>query len=350
MARISPTAEGFRAAWRQPALTLAEITWRWTAGATALSLAIFGAREYLSTLPVSTADLLFLRSGQPALIGQAVAHILRGSLERVVMSGLVAWLAVTVLWIVAASGGRMVTVRTLLDYFRSGKLFAAQAADQDKPAASMRMGGLLGLSFLRAANGLAALVGGIFGASVIAGRLTSPADPHPGLAFLFFVAVGVVVVFVWLALNWVLSLAGVFAVRDSAGVFDAMSSAVALCRDRMGAVAAVSVWLGLAHIVMFSIASSVVAFPLNLAQVVPGRIVLAAVALISLVYFALVDWLYVARLAGYVCIAEMPGELPVAAPPAPLPPSPTTIQTSMDSEEPILSDLPVPSFTLSPEI
>ena len=339
MPRISPTAEGFRAAWHRPALTFAEIAWRWTAGATALTLAIFGLREYLSTLPVSGADLLFLRSGQPALVAQAVAHILRGSLQRVVMSALVAWGAVTVVWIIAASAGRIVTVRALLDYFRSENFSATRELAPLPQAGPSRLSGLLGLSFLRATNGLAAIVGGIFGASVIAGRVTSPAEPHPGLAFLFFVAVGVVVASVWLTLNWILSLAGVFAVRDSADTFHALSSAVALCRDGMGAVAAVSTWLGLAHLVLFSIASSVVAFPLSLMQVVPGRIVLLAVAMLSLVYFALVDWLYVARMAGYVCIIEIP-ELQGVATPAPLPPTAPAIQIVMDRDEPILSDVP----------
>ncbi len=341
MPRISPTAEGFRAAWRRPSLTFAEIAWRWTAGATALTLALFGLREYLSTLPVSSADLLFLRSGQPALIGQAVAHILRGSLQRVVMSALVAWLAVTALWIIAASAGRMVTVRALLDYFRSEKFSATRELAPSPQSGQPRLSALLGLSFLRATNGLAAIVGGVVGASVIAGRVTSPAEPHPGLAFLFFVAVGVVVASVWLSLNWILSLAGVFAVRDSADTFPALSSAVALCRDRMGAVAAVSTWLGLAHIVLFSIASSVVAFPLSLAQVVQGRIVLLAVAMLSLVYFALVDWLYVARLAGYVCITEMPVAMLVAtSAPAQLPPTSPASQVVIDRDEPILSDVP----------
>ena len=57
MSRISPTAEGFRAAFRRPSLTLAEITWRWAVGATASALCLFGLIEYLRTLPVNNAEL-----------------------------------------------------------------------------------------------------------------------------------------------------------------------------------------------------------------------------------------------------------------------------------------------------
>ena len=67
---ISPTAEGFRAAFRRPSLTLAEVMWRWTAGATAAALFLFGLFEYLETLPVTNGELLFLRTRHPYLVGR----------------------------------------------------------------------------------------------------------------------------------------------------------------------------------------------------------------------------------------------------------------------------------------
>src|SRR5580658_9332957 len=100
---VSPTAEGFRAAFRQPSLTLAEIAWRWVTGATATALFFFVLFEYLRTLPVTNGELLFLRSRQPFLVGQAIAHILRGSLNRGVMAALLAAMLLALLWIVAGS-------------------------------------------------------------------------------------------------------------------------------------------------------------------------------------------------------------------------------------------------------
>ena len=64
--------------------------------------------------------------------------------------------------------------------------------------------------------------------------------------------------------------------------------------------------------------------------------------LVALIYFAIADWLYMARLAGYVCIAEVPDALLKPAVPAPIPPAPT-IQTTMDRDELILSDVPSPA-------
>src|SRR4030088_505925 len=117
MSRPSPTLEGFRFAFRHPLLPLAEITWRWSVGATVCALLGFSFFEYLNTLPVNSGELLFLRSRQPILISRAIAHILRGSLARVSMAALLGAAALTVLWIVAASLGRAITVRALLDYF-----------------------------------------------------------------------------------------------------------------------------------------------------------------------------------------------------------------------------------------
>src|SRR5258707_5491894 len=117
MARISPTLEGFRAAWRRPSLALAEIAWRWTVGATTCALFLFGFFEYLRTLPVTNGDLLFLRTRQPVLIGQAISHILRGSLDRAALAGLLAGLALGFAWIVAASVGRNFTLRDLFEHY-----------------------------------------------------------------------------------------------------------------------------------------------------------------------------------------------------------------------------------------
>src|SRR6201997_3078842 len=118
MALRSPTLEGFRAAFRRPSLTLAEIVWRWAVGVTVAALFVFGLFEYLNTLPVTNGELLFLRTRHPYLVAEAIAHILRGSLNRVVMAGLLAGVMLATLWMVAASVGRIATVRALLEYFR----------------------------------------------------------------------------------------------------------------------------------------------------------------------------------------------------------------------------------------
>lgn len=341
MSVVSPTMEGFRAAFRRPSLTLAEIVWRWSVGGTATVLFFFGLFEFLQTLPVSKRELLFLRSRQPYLVGQAMAHILHGSMSRAVISAIVAALLLALLWMLAASVGRITTVRYLLEYFRKrfdAVLGVSSVGEKDASSSGQTNSfiALLRLHFLRATVVLAAALC-VVGAAILAGFASPDSNPQPGVAFFLFLPLAALITFIAWALNWFLSLAAMLAVRDDEDVVGALAAAAALCQERTGAVFAVSSWTGLAHLVLFSAATTVVSVPLGLARILPGRVIVLAIILVSLVYFAVADWLYIARLAGYVCIAEMP-EAILAPQPPPIPPEP--VQSSIDRDEPILSDIP----------
>lgn len=331
MPRVSPTLEGFRAALKRPSLTFAEISWRWTVGAIAWCLILFGLIEFLETLRVSKGDAALLATRQPLLVGRALQHILNGSMSRASIAALSAAIALSILWICFASIGRAATVRGLLEYFRDK--FATTSLPSEAPA----LRSLIGLNFLRVATALAALLA-FAGAAVLVSFASTDKNPHPGLVFVLFLPLAALICVAWLTLNWLLSLAGLFAVCDGEHTVGAISAAVTFFRAHLGAVCAVSTWVGLAHLTALSIASTVVSMPLAFLQIVPSRIVLAVVLLISLGYFALADWLYVGRLAGYICIAEMPEAL---AAPAPLPAPPAAPpQTAIDRNELILSDIP----------
>ncbi len=338
---ISPTAEGFRAAFRRPLLTFAEITWRWVVGATATVLFFFGLFEFLDTLPVTNGDLLFLRTRNPFLVSQAIGHILRGHLNRGLLSLILAALLLAVIWIVAASLGRVATVEVLFEYFRAR--FAADATQEGENdvisnSAQGRFARLLWLNFLRVAVALAVLVG-LAGAAVVARSASTRPDPQTGMAFLLFVTIAGVVYLIGYELNWLLSLAAVFVVRDADDVIGAISSSVALCRRRPAALFAVSTWTGVAHLIALAGASMAASVPLALAGMLPWRLIALGVVLVTLAYFAVADWLYTVRLAGFVCIAEIPDAL--LAPPPPLP-ALTIPAATIDRDELILSDVPIP--------
>jgi hypothetical protein len=333
MSSVSATLEGFRAAFRRPSLTFAEIAWRWTVGAVACALLFFSLIEYLDTLPVTNGDAALLRTKQPLLVGRAMAHIFRGSMNRAVLAGLLAALALSFLWILAASIGRAVTVCGLLAYFRRDAAGDAPAVTYN--AVKRRpLNSLLWLNFLRVALTLAALLA-FAGAAILVSFASSDAHPRPALVFTLFFPLAGLICIVWPMLNWLLSVACIFAVRDGYDAVGALSAAATFSQEHSGPVFAVSTWTGLAHLAAFSVASTAASLPLAFIQVAPGRLIIAAVILVTLAYFAVVDWLYIARLAGYMCIAEMPAAL---AEPAPLPAPPP--QTSIDRDEPILSDMP----------
>ena len=336
MPRISPTLEGFRASFRRPSLTLAEITWRWAVGAASWALVFFWLIEFLDTLPVTRGDEALLSTRHPLLVGRAIAHILRGSLNRAVLAALLAAIALSLLWIITASIGRAATVRALLEYFRRGTTDDV-STEMDTASEARPLRSLTGLNFLRAAVVLSAILA-LVGAAILAGFVSPDSQPRPGLVFIVFFPLAGLICIAWPALNWLLSLACVFAVRDGEDTFGALSTAVTFFRERTGPVFAVSTWTGLAHLVAFSVATTLVSLPLASVQIAPWRLVIIGVFLVTLAYFAVVDWLYIARLAGYVCVAEMP-DTPASSTPFPIPPSPAP-QTGIDRDETILSDVP----------
>jgi hypothetical protein len=248
---------------------------------------------------------------------------------------------------VAASVGRIATMPALLEYFRrdstsgDGERDVASNVSTEPVHSNGALTALVRLNFLRIVVAVAAIFG-FMGAAILAGYASPEADPRPGVAFLLFVPLAALICWVWWALNWLLSLAGLFAVRDSEDAVGAIAAAVSFCRERTGAVFAVSTWTGLAHLVAFVAATTAASLPLGLAGLLPWRLVVAAVLLVTLVYFAFADWLYMARLAGYVFIAETP--LALLAPLPPIPPiTPSRIaplQTTIDRDELILSDVP----------
>jgi hypothetical protein len=327
----SPTLEGFRAILRRPSLGFAEIAWRWSFGAAAALLITLACFEYLNTLPVTRGDLVLLRTRQPVLISQAVGHIVRGSGFRLVEAFIVLAVALTVAWIFMAALGRAATLKTLLAYLH-------EMAESARPVSHWRLDPLLGLNVLRAAVSLAAIVGGCAG--FVIGGMASPQDENaPGASLLIVIIVLGLVWLAWSMMNWLLSLAAIFVVASGRDTFGAIADAVDLLRRRSGPVLAVGTWFGVAHTVVFVLASMLAAFPLALANIFPGRAVLAGLMAVVLVYFAVADFLYIGRLAAYVAILELP-EAPVSGPQ----PSPPSLQPSrtIDLSELILSDVPAP--------
>ena len=322
MKRRSPTLEGFRILFRVPSLGCAEIAWRWSFGLAVTALVALSFREYLSTLPVTAAEMFMLQTRQPALILQAMSQIVHGSAPRALVALTVLFLSLTLGWIVLASLGRAATLKTICEYF--------QDKEQSK-AAGAKLGTLIGLNFLRAAALLAAVVSSI-GAALVSGAASSKADPSPGTAMLIFWMLMLFVGLAWSIMNWLLSLASIFAVGGERNTLESLAAAVDLCHRRPGPVIAVATWFGIAHTIAFVIASTVVAFPLGFAELLPVGMVLGGVLLLMLMYFAVADFIYVGRMAAYLFLIQNEGQESLELLPG--------IQPLAPSDDDILSDIP----------
>ena len=337
----SPTLEGFRAMLLRPSVGLAEIAWRWSFGAACVTLLVVSAIEYLETLPVGPGDLLLLRTRQPLLVWQALARIFSGSALRAVETLVALAVAFSMAWLCLASLGRAATLRALLLHFRQGQ--SPRLADGDR--ARLRrsdLPALFGLNFLRLAATLAAVAGGL-ATFWVGGAVSSVEGSPPAAAFLICLSVFVLVGWAWSVVNWFLSVAAVFVVAEARDSFAAMASTIDLVRHRSRSVFAAGVWFGLAHVTAFVAATSIVMFPLGLAAFLPRSAVLAGAVLVTLLYFAAVDFLYIGRLAAYVGILELPAAPAVASAILPRPGnSPDSAErtrpAAVDPDELILSD------------
>jgi len=185
----SAIRRGFEAVCRQPALLLAEITWRWCFAAAACLVAAVSFLEYLNSIPVSWRERLLLQSGNPLLALAALAQALRGSSGRLAAGLILAATGMAILWVLCAALARLVTLKALL------------------PEAGWTYRPLLGLSFLRAGLFFAAVLAG--GGALIFAGFAGPAGVSAPSIILAAVLIACIWL-VWVLLNWLLSLAFIF--------------------------------------------------------------------------------------------------------------------------------------------
>ena len=308
MASSAPISKGFRVVFREPAIVLAEIAWRWSFGVAAWALVVASFFAYLDTLAISKLQLLLLGSRVPGLVVAAFGEILRGSGVRLAVTIAILLLATSLMWIVVAGFGRAATLQALI------------GGEAPVPLAAQ-----LGLNFLRASVTLAALIA-YLGALLIAGGAAAAGDEvRPGIFFVVFLALGIVIAVVRSRLTWFISLGAISAARDGQDTFSAITAAVGLFRRHAGKFTAVAAVFGTIHFVLFAFFAMASLLALSLADRLPAGITLLLLAASTVVYFALTDALYIARLAAYVEIDQAdrrPPPAPVLPEPAPVLPGP----------------------------
>jgi len=318
----TPVRDGFRAIWRQPSIFLAELAWRWSWGGAAILLTGLALFEYLRTLIVTPTDLMLLRLRHPLAVSRALADIFHGSSPRVVLTAIVLIPAFALLWALLGALGRFATLRALVSL-----------ATPDWASRPGAIRALIGSHVLRIALALAGVLS-FLGAALVASLVNTPKAPHFGLALLVFVPLVIFVSAIWSSVNWLLSLSAIFTVRDGEDTFGAIAAAFDFSRRCGGKTSAVGFWFGAMHLVAFVIGATVVMYPLAAASLIPPGITLLLMGVITLGYLAVADWLYIARLAGYLAVVEWdrnPLQEPEVVPPIVIPPP--TLPTPPDAGE-----------------
>ena len=308
---------------RAPVAVLAEIAWRWVFGFAFWAILYYSFREYFASVEISNAEYAMMRSFEPYTWLAISARVMLAFGAGLRAMGPIIVPAIAVLWIALATLGRGATVRAL-------------AADEPHT----NWTSTVGLHFLRVVLTLASVLA-YFGCGIVISSFAGDTTDHIALAVMLSTLALLAIVFVWSVMNWLLSLAAIFSVRDGDGIWLSLKKTAELCRTVRNAFVSTGFWFTFARAIVIVSVTFVSAMAFT--QFRP-RAALLAVVLISLAYFAIADALNLWRLAAYISLTEPEPEPPaVLAPPTPpfqphTEPEPTT--TAVVETEPAAPTIP----------
>jgi hypothetical protein len=304
MTSDSPIGDGLRTAFRNPLIVMAEIAWRWAFGLAVLALVGGSFFAYLNTVPITNVEILALRSHVGWLVADAIGHILHASVPLLLRITAILLPAILLLWVAAASAGRAATLKALLR--------------REEAVASKSM---VGVSFLRASVRLASLIA-YLGAFIVAGLAAARSgEIRPGILLAIFAVLAVIIGLVRSRVDWFWHLAAIFVVRDGDDAFTAVSRAARLFRRHTGACVIAGAVFGTIRVVLFAFVAISWLLVLSIAGRLPLAPTVVLFSAVTLAYFAVCDFLYIARLAAYVALDEHdrtpPSSVTDLVPPAP---------------------------------
>jgi hypothetical protein len=280
----NPITQGLRAVTRDPAIFLVEILWRWSFALLACMLVFAVGLMLLGPLHVGHAWDTAWRSRDPQRMGQLVVTILLILGTKAIIAAIAIPIAIAFLWSVLSALGRFVTVKRL----RAG-------------LTSLRFGSILALQFLRGFVGwfsFVLLFAATFGEALIASR-----GPKPDLLLYYLMVMPSVILIsaFWLTLNWYFSLAAIFG-REEQSFRSAFRQARQTIRLQRSDFAGTGFVFLLFRTVALLIAIAICGLTSGMAGSSPqGYFVLLMI--VSLAYFAVADFLYMARMAAYLALA-----------------------------------------------
>lgn len=280
----NPITQGIKAVWRDPALFLVEILWRWSFVIVACFLIASAGAILLGPLHIGNAWDSASQSRDPQKMGQLVFTILLILGMKAVFAAIALPLAIALLWSIFSALGRLVTVRRL----RAG-------------LTSLRFRSILALQLSRGFISwfsLVLLAAAIFGETLIATR-----GPKPDLLLFYLMMMPSVVLIAafWLVLNWYLSLAAIFG-RDEHTFRGAIRQARQTVRLQRSDFAGTGFVFLLTRIALLLVVVAICGLTSGMAGTSPQNyFVLLMVVLLA--YLAVAYFLYMSRMAAYLALA-----------------------------------------------
>jgi len=288
----NPVNQGLRTVLRDPGMLLAEIAWRWSFGSIAFLLLFISVMALLSSIRVSETDTAAWHSNNPTLMAQALASMLldSGAKMATVAAGVLP--VITLLWIILAAAGRTLTLNRL------GK-------GEVSFRSMLALHGARALLLWLAAAGLTAAI--LFAARVATQGAQIDYFLYYALVFWSVVLIGGF----WTIANWYLSLAPICSLQTGSGFFRSTMQAIRLAKAQSGDFGGTSLIFGIVRLMALAVAFVLCVLPSGLMGTWP-RSYTAWVVAVSLAYFAVGDFLYLARMTAYL-IAAWPETAAAAA-------------------------------------
>jgi len=281
----NPITQGLRAVTRDPAIFLVEILWRWSFAALACLLVAGVGGMLLGPLHVGHAWDTAWRSRDPQRMGQLIlAVLLLLGMKVIVIAAIAVPLSIALLWGLFSALGRFVTVKRL----RVG-------------LTSLRFRTILALQLLRAFVGWLCLV--LLFAAMLGEALIASRGPQPDLLLYYLMVLPSVVLIgsFWLTVNWYLSLAAFFG-REGQSFRGALRQARHAVRQQRSDFAGTGFVFLLFRVVVLLIATAICGLTSGMVGSSPQSY-FTLLIIVSLAYFAIADFLYMARMAAYLALA-----------------------------------------------
>ena len=290
-----PLRTSLAAIFRQPGIVFAEIAWRWTFGASALTLAAFAIVRLEHAITIYPEEQEMLSSRSPVLIAQAILEIGHRARPLAVHLGIIVIPAILLLWIIAATVGRGYVLSRL----------------PSREWLSPRWLVLSALNLLRVVSVLL-LVVAYFGCSFATSLVINPYAPNYALGILVFFSLFMISLAAWSFLHWIVSTSCIYASRQHLGLFQSLDATMQLLRTSSRELFSIAAQNSSVRTLVALIFTLFGLLPLIVYRVPP--LFLTAEIVLFLAYCIASDMLVLARLAAYVEVIERPTETAAAEP------------------------------------
>jgi hypothetical protein len=286
--------EGFRILRNDPALFAMEILWRWSFGLGLLALSFFAYAHLRQAVLLSDTDELALTSQDPMVVAQAAAGIIVQTLPLLLRTLAQVFTVASVFWIAAAAFGRGIITRIVVR--RLAAEYGVSIA-RDAP----RWTHFAILKFARVLM-LLILVIGYLGGALIAGVFSGPQTNVLASALIMFASLAISGA-LWSYVNWVLSIAPIFVVRDALSPLDSVVAAIAFIGRHRSRLTAVAIWNSTVRGLVATVISGAGIYTATLRSALPAWVVTILLMSETLLYLVVSDVFLLARFGSYASIA-----------------------------------------------